>query len=146
MKTIKLLIDLGADVYAKDNDGNNVIHFAAQGDQVASIYYFLNKFNFNLEEKNSSDSTALHWAAYLNNEVSLSFLIAWGSKINSVDKEDNTPLHLTVLVAERVRDTRWIKILLMKGADRNILNKNGMKPIDIVQEGDMKNELKDILK
>lgn len=97
--TIKYLISLGADPYIKDNDGHNVIHVAAQGDQVAAIYYFLSNYNFDINEKDVRHSTALHWSAYLNKEISLSYLLAWGADANVIDIEQNTPLHLSVVTS-----------------------------------------------
>ena len=146
IRIIKYLISLGADTYAQDNDENNVMHFAAQGNQVASLFFFWQNYNFNFEMKNICQSTPLHWAAYLNYEIMLSFLIAWGANINCTDKEGNTPLHLSVMISERMRDLRWVKILLMRGADRNMVNDSKMRPIDLVQSGDMHDDLITILK
>ena len=42
------LINLGADVYATNPQGMNVLHVAAQGDQPAAMYYFINKFAMNI--------------------------------------------------------------------------------------------------
>jgi palmitoyltransferase len=36
----KLLLDLGADLNAKNSFGLNVLHIAAQGDQPTTLYYF----------------------------------------------------------------------------------------------------------
>lgn len=47
------------------------------------------------------DSTPLHWASYLNKEVALTYLLAWGGNPNKKDAEGNTPLHLSILMAER---------------------------------------------
>jgi ankyrin repeat protein len=73
---------MGADPNCKDNDGHTVIHIAAQGDQVATIYFFMKRYELDLNAKDVRDSTALHWAAYLNKEIALSYLIAWGADIN----------------------------------------------------------------
>lgn len=130
---IEYLISLGADPFAKDTEEHNIVHIAAQGDQVAAIYYFLSKYYFNINEKDSRESTALHWAAYLYKEVSLSFLIAWGADIHSLDSDQNTPLHLAVQSSCENDDTRCTKILLLKGADRNKRNSEGKRPIEVVQ-------------
>jgi ankyrin repeat protein len=113
---IQYLIDNGGNPYIKDNDGHNVIHIAAQGDKVNVIYYFIKNFNFDVNDRDNKESSALHWSAYLNKEISLTYLIAWGANVNAQDAEQNTPLHLAVLTAERVQETRCTKILLLKGA------------------------------
>lgn len=140
------LIKLGGNPFIKDNDGHNVIHIAAQGDKVNVIHYFIKNFNFDVNDRDKKDSSALHWAAYLNKEISLTYLIAWGANVNAQDAEKNTPLHLAVLTSERVQETRCAKILLLKGAKRNLRNEKGETPRDVIQEGTMKNELQFILK
>lgn len=146
LDTIKYLTDNGANPFTKDKDGHNVIHIASQGDKVSAIYFFLKNFNFDINDEDKRNSTALHWAAYLNKEISLSYLIAWGAKVNSTDIENNTPLHLAVASSETVKETRCAKILLLRGADREAENKNGKKPVDLVKPGEMKQELLTILK
>lgn len=94
---IKFLVRRGANTSIKDNEGKNVIHASAQSEQVASIYYFLTNHNMNVDEGDNNGSTALHWAAYLHCEISLTYLIAWGAGVNIQDIDGNTPLHLAVL-------------------------------------------------
>lgn len=142
---IKYLTELGANPFLKDKDGHNVIHIAAQGDQVAAIYFFIQNFNFDINDKDSRQSTALHWAAFLNKEIALSYLLAWGAEVSAEDTDHNTPLHLAVDTAEKVKETRCAKILLLKGADRDIKNSRGNKPIDLIRRGDMEEELRSIL-
>lgn len=99
-----------------------------------------------MNDRDSKDSSALHWAAYLNKEVALTYLLAWGANVNAQDAEKNTPLHLAVLTSEKVQETRWVKILLLKGAQRNLANNRGETPRDLVKDGDMAPELHQILK
>lgn len=135
----------GANPRVKDNDGHNVIHIAAQGDQVATIYYYKNRYKFDLDDRDVRDSTALHWAAYLNKEVALAFLIAWGADVNSTDFQNNTPLHLSVVACGRVNESRCVKILLLKGAQRDKANMQGKLPVDLVKESPVRDELISIL-
>ena len=73
-----------------------MIHIAAQGDKVNAIYYFIKNFNFDVNDRDTKESSALHWAAYLNK----------GANVNAQDLEKNTPLHLAVLTSEAIKETR----------------------------------------
>lgn len=96
---IDYLVSLGADVYAIDNDGHNCIHVAAQSNRVNTIYFLLKKYGFNINQGDNKKSTALHWAAFLSRENALTFLLAWGADPNLQDIDNNTPLHLSVILS-----------------------------------------------
>ena len=50
------------------------------------------------------------------------------------DSQGNTPLHVAVGYTHNFDDSRAIKELLIKGADRAIKNNDGQRPIDLVRE------------
>lgn len=43
-------------------------------------------------------------------------------------------MHLAVKASEDIRSTKGIKLLLIKGADRNITDKNEQMPIDLSKQ------------
>ena len=86
----------------------------------------------NINSRDKRDSTPLHWAAFAGAELALSYIVAWDCDINSIDAKGLTPLHLAVKSSEDLRSTKSIKQLLIKGADRNIRDFQGKKPIDLV--------------
>jgi ankyrin repeat protein len=45
-----------------------------------------------------------------------------------------TPLHLAVKSSEQIKTGRPMRALLMRGAPKNILDKKGKLPIDLVNE------------
>ena len=55
-------------------------------------------------------------------------------------------MHLAVVSSEIVKDTRCAKILLLKGASRDIRIYNGHRPADLVKIGTTEKELRSILK
>ncbi len=57
------LIANGADKFAVNIMGINVMHVAAQGDQPISLYYFKLQ-GVNLRARDDSGNTPLHWACY----------------------------------------------------------------------------------
>ena len=120
--------------------GNNMIHMATQGNQMASIFYFQKNFNINVNDTDLNRWTPLHWAAVSMNELSLTYLIAWGAKVNLPNIDGNSPLHLAVFYTESLSN-RWAKILLLKGANREARNNQNQLPVEMVQEWEAKDEL-----
>ena len=53
-----LLIDKGANIYAKSDRGNNLIHVLAMTKCNEFLAYILDKFEFNLSEKTNKGHTA----------------------------------------------------------------------------------------
>jgi ankyrin repeat protein len=74
-------------------------------------------------------STPLHWATYSRSETSLNYLLAWGSDIEATDQQGYRPLHLAVKSVEALESTRPVKALLLRGADRNALDKQDRRAI-----------------
>ena len=54
--------------------------------------------------------------------------------MNAKDNLGSTPLHLAIKSADSFPNTRSIKELLIKGADRHIKDMNGKKPIDFCKD------------
>jgi len=51
----------------------------------------------------------MHWAAFTGAELTLSYIIAWGGEINSIDLKGQTPLHLSVRSFYEHRSSKGIK-------------------------------------
>jgi len=130
IEIIKLLITHGADIYSLTNTGQNVLHIAAQGDQPESIIYFKEKFGMDINIKDHSGSTPLHWACHTGSELSLNFLISYGADVNSRDAVGITPLHLSA-ISEKIR---IIKKLLQNGADKHIVDNKGRTPYIVARD------------
>ena len=71
----------------------------------------------------------MHWASFAGAELALAYLVAWGANVNEYDSKGLTPLHLAVKTAEDIKSTKSIRLLLLKGADRDAIDLNGKKPI-----------------
>lgn len=119
MPVIELLMKNGANQYAHNKQEINMLHVASQGDQPISLYYFIKK-GLDVNSGDKKSSTPLHWASFAGAELSLSYLLSWGASVNAQDSKGLTPLHLAVKSAEDLRSTKSIKLLLLKGAEKNI--------------------------
>jgi len=95
---------------------------------------------------NSTDkrlSTPLHWAAFSGSELTMSYVIAWGGDINAQDIRGLTPLHFAVKMSKEFNSTKAIKQLLIKGADKNVLDFVNLAPIDYIPQGDGPEDIDD---
>jgi len=69
-------------------------------------------------------------------ENSVTYLTTWGSQINLQDKESGlTPLHLGVISG----NPRVVRRLLIKGAKKDIKNKEGKLPLDLAKDNEYDN-------
>lgn len=59
--------------------------------------------------------------------------MGWEVDINAQNDDGDTPLHLAVEYAHKCEGIRSLRDLLVKGASRNIMNKKGQRPIDILK-------------
>ena len=76
-----------------------MLHVAAQGDCPISIYFFMLR-GLDLRSGDNRGSTALHWAAYSQAEITLVYLLSWVKELNDQDCDGYTPLHLAVKSVE----------------------------------------------
>ena len=137
-----------ADHKVKTNEGINMLHVAAQGDQAYSLTYF-KSLGMSITSRDKERSTPLHWACCAGSDTASYYLQSWGVDVNAKDFLGYTPLHLAVRYSGRFPNTRAIKELLIKGADRDAIeNTNGLKPLDLVdtlEDSDTKKELSNLL-
>ena len=61
----------------------SALQFAAQGNQAAVITYLLDCHDFDINEVDLKQSSAVHWAIFNANEIALHFLLARGPEINA---------------------------------------------------------------
>jgi ankyrin repeat protein len=120
VEMIRFLESLGASVELVTKVGLNVLHLAAQGDRMTSMIHFYDRFDLNcIDAKNG---TPLHWACYMGSENVVAFLLAQSKVLIDVfDSQEQTPLHLATIYG----NTKIVRRLLIKGADRHLINGKG---------------------
>jgi ankyrin repeat protein len=140
---IMYLIEKGADVKAKDNDGNTPLHslvsdrFSARGISAIDIIKIAHAFirqGADVNAKNEDGKTPLHLLMNRTTEVVMimDVLIQAGAKVGAKDNKSNTPMHIAASHAS----TRAIKRLLDERALLNIRNNQGKTPLDMVEGND----------
>ena len=130
-----MLIDAGADIYAKDSvDGAEAIHIAAANGRDDVVMVLLSKDKRLVNERDDDRETfgletPLHWASSNNLYSTVVLLVENDSDLKAENTMGNTPLHHAI---NSNADIKLIKYLIDK--DKSLLkikNKEGKTPIDI---------------
>ncbi|POM71145.1 MMS19 nucleotide excision repair protein, partial [Phytophthora palmivora] len=121
VETVRSLIDLGADLDAKDSakHKNTALHYAAYSNRIAQLEILLDA---------GADTFALN-----AKEGIVRQLIAAGADVNAEDgtKLMNTALHYAAMTN---RDSLVVDALLNEGADAFALNRKGLSPLDLARQ------------
>ena len=117
---VEYMIKHRADVTVTNSDGLTALHLVS--DPKLGLTLIINGADINA--KNRSGSTPLHWAISRNKESIAKLLIEFGANINSPDNLGNTPLHFAINSKEEM-----MLLLIRSGADVNATNKAGSTPI-----------------
>ena len=132
----QLLIEIGADINAKNQYGLSVLHIAAQGDKPETLYFFHKILKMSITQRDKSGSTPLHWACFSKSELALIYILAWikPADLSLQDMNGYTALHLSVKSSEDLKNCRPTRALLYRGADKEIPDKKGKRAIDLAKE------------
>jgi len=133
LELIKYLIEHGADPKREDN--SLVFGAAIRGD--IEVVRFLFAMGVKPVEKRKGFNL-LHSAAVSGNGELVEFLLSQGYSINEVNDDGQTALWLAV---DKNR-IEAVKILLSRGADKTIADKQGRKAINVSRDSEISNLLK----
>ncbi|CAD8191069.1 unnamed protein product [Paramecium pentaurelia] len=138
LETLEILKKYQCDLKIKNEQGQNALSIAAQGDQVsAMVWLYMQGLSYT--EQDEKGGTPLHWATYYGSEFAVQFLLSWLQKskegrkiINQQDTEGMTPLHLAAMTGNQ----RIAKKLLYKGSLKNIRDKRNQTPAQTALENE----------
>jgi len=121
---VKLLLEFGADVNAKNIRGWMPLHIAVQ-ENAAEAARLLIEHGASVNAKDEDGLTPLHGAAGQNAVGVAQLLVARGADVNAKSKNGRMPLHTAVLenAAEAAR------LLIEHGASVNAKDENGLTPL-----------------
>lgn len=122
-RDVTRLLDSGADVNARGDEGDSALHTAVWEGHIAIVRLLLTR-GANVNAKNKKGETPLHWAAEKGLLDIASLLLEKGAALNAKDEDDQTPLHYA---AEKGR-AQLTAFLLKKGADPRLTDSDGKTP------------------
>ena len=125
---INVLLDNGADINLKNDDGNTSLHIACNFG-LYNVALKLIEAGADVNLANNQNNTPLHLACYRNHEKITSLLIKSGSDLNIKNVNGNTPLHVCLLTDCISDETQIIKNLVANHADIHQLNNNKESPL-----------------
>ena len=93
IQVVKILIDNGAKLDLHDNQGMSPLMIAVQKGFLF-ISHYLCSIGDQINHKDKSDHTMVHWASYNGHLNILKYLIELkGLKVTDIDSKGRTPLH-----------------------------------------------------
>ncbi|XP_067648882.1 ankyrin repeat, PH and SEC7 domain containing protein secG-like [Haliotis asinina] len=90
----ELLVSRGANVSHVDDRGNNILHSACMGEDVAMVKYRVSQGSVNINSRNNDGMTPLAMAASKGNTYLFDVLVRMGANASHVDDNGYTILHM----------------------------------------------------
>lgn len=117
---LRLLLDQGSDIEARDSNSGTALHYATAMGNVEMAKLLVSQ-GANIEARDHENSTALHFAASTGNVVMTKLLLDHGAKIAYEDNETYPALH----VAAWAGHVEVVKLLLDRGAEIDAVYRDG---------------------
>jgi ankyrin repeat protein len=95
----------------------------------------IENFGSAVESRSSTNKTPFHLACIRGEEKLIKFMILKGANGASVDRDGSTPLHY-LCETENLDMVRYL--LPLSDGSKDIRNRFGKKPVDLIQDNEMK--------
>ena len=118
---IEKLVELGADINAKDNHEMVALHLATEYNRISAIEKLV-ELGADVNAKAKDGSTPLHLATEYNRISAIEKLVGLGADINSVDMQGIRPLEIAAIN----KHLRCFKLLLEHEASLSSIYNKGM--------------------
>ena len=120
LEIIKVLLDNGADINVKNNEGKTVLHLASSSGRHEVVKVLLDNKGADIDAKDNQGRTALMVASVWNDFEIVTSLVDKGAEINAKDKDGKTALMWAEEMQEMYPDPVTISIIeLLKQAELN---------------------------
>ena len=129
--TARMLIERGADLSAKNKDGETPLHLASQAGQV-EVACMLIERGADPSARNNDGETPLHLASRSRQVEIARMLIERGADLSVQNKDGDTPLHRALagsFILYKAGNVEIVRMLIERGADPSAQNKDGETPL-----------------
>ena len=124
---IEFLLDKGANINFKNNDGTTPLILAFREDKPLKIIKLLLERGANIDEKDEDENTVLILATYENDIQLVKLLLMYKPNVNITDGNGETSLHIAV----KKGYTDITKLLLEYGANINMTDETGFTALEL---------------
>ncbi|MBO4405944.1 MAG: ankyrin repeat domain-containing protein [Alphaproteobacteria bacterium] len=134
---IKSLIEQGANVNQKNNEGDFPTKIAFMCGRQNIVKYLLEK-GADINQQDKHGHALLHLAALEDNEEMITYLVEHGAAVNQENNHGQTPLHFSTYwgcLREEEKE-KVVMYLVNHGADINKQDKNSQTPLKIAKQKD----------
>ncbi|PLN84456.1 kinase-like domain-containing protein [Aspergillus taichungensis] len=126
-RKLQLLLDNGADIDARNLEGDTALHLAIRRMQTVDASKLLLQKGASTEARGRHKRTPIHYAIYLEREEIADLLLEGGANPNCEDEDGVTPLH-TAVKSNRI-STSFVERLIENVFDINKEDKNRHTPL-----------------
>jgi len=115
-----MLLNKGANVNVKNNDGISALHIAVKNHHIEIVELLL-KYGARINSRDNKGKTALHYACVSSHRNAIKLLLKYGARVNSQDNYGRTALHYACFKGHILA----VDELLKHGSDINVMSKKG---------------------
>ena len=134
MRTLMLLLAMGADIDAQNYSDESALSIAADNGHLEVVKILLaNHAQVNTHES-ALGLTALHQAVFENHSAIVHELIKAGALLDLCYKDNETALHMAI----PFKHTRIIKMLIAAGAKTDLKNDNGKTALEFTSDPELR--------
>ena len=124
-KVLKALIEYGADVNRKNDDGTTVLFNAASSGNAEAVNVLI-EAGADVNVQANDGDTPLHVAAHFGRAEAVKILIDHGAAVNVKNKHNKIPLHEAVFTGS----AKAVIALIERGADAALLLREGSEVLE----------------
>jgi palmitoyltransferase len=110
---VDYLLKKGADPSKADSQGYNALHLAVHSSNIMLIIYILVTCEIDIDVKDPNGRTALHWASYQGDALSVDVLLKFRASVKAVDSQGFIPLHWALIRGQK----DCLRRLIEEGSD-----------------------------